>query len=305
MQSLNLQLEHVPCDLCGHQEYTVRYRKPDTWLWPNQFEYPVVECRKCGLVYVNPRPTQDSMRLFYPAGYHDDRDHPHHEARYIAQAKYLPKLANERVLDIGCARGDFLTYLKKTYPGIRAFGCDFFSEKVTSPEISFQKALLPNCGYPAESFDLVTAWAVFEHLHSPSQYFAEVHRVLRVGGRFVFLVTNSESLYGRRAYAEDIPRHTYHFSENSLAGYANIFGFEIAGIHYDDVIFDGRGTGTFYQLFSTVGGDNWQQRYFKKRNVVSKVLGLVGRIIDKTVFAWHWEAKLRRSGIIVVEFIKR
>jgi uncharacterized Zn finger protein len=51
-----MKLEHVDCDLCGSADYKIRYRKSDNWLWLNYFEYPVVECPGCGLVYVNPRP---------------------------------------------------------------------------------------------------------------------------------------------------------------------------------------------------------------------------------------------------------
>jgi 2-polyprenyl-3-methyl-5-hydroxy-6-metoxy-1,4-benzoquinol methylase len=48
---------------------------------------------------------------------------------------------------------------------------------------------LPNANLKESSFDIVTAWAVFEHLHNPSDYFFEVQKVLKPGGKFIFLVT--------------------------------------------------------------------------------------------------------------------
>ncbi len=108
--------EHVNCDLCGCGEYTVRYRKPDNWSWLNQFEFPVVECIRCGLVYVNPRPTPESMAYYYPAGYHDNRDTEAFQKRYALQLEFLPALTGEKVLDIGCARGEWLHFLKKNTP---------------------------------------------------------------------------------------------------------------------------------------------------------------------------------------------
>ena len=45
------------------------------------------------------------------------------------------------------------------------------------------------------------------------QYFVKVSNVLVPGGKFIFLVTNSQSVYGKYAYKEDIPRHTYHFDK--------------------------------------------------------------------------------------------
>ena len=122
---MNLILEHVDCDLCGSNEYRLRYRKPDTWLWLNQFEYPVVECPSCNLVYVNPRPTPKSMTSFYPQPYHYERNSGEWEKRYFREISFLPRLSSETVLDIGCARGEFLKALKSKYPNIEKIPCIF------------------------------------------------------------------------------------------------------------------------------------------------------------------------------------
>jgi SAM-dependent methyltransferase len=44
--------------------------------------------------------------------------------------------------------------------------------------------------FPADSFDLVTANMVLEHLVNPAAVFAEIARVLRPEGRFVFVTPN-------------------------------------------------------------------------------------------------------------------
>ena len=114
--------EHVVCDLCGCDKYKVRYRKHDNWLWLNQFEFPVVECINCGLVFINPRPTEESMSLYYPKTYHENRDTEEHIGRYRIQSEFLPVLTDEKILDIGCARGDWLVFLKEQYPDIKMYG---------------------------------------------------------------------------------------------------------------------------------------------------------------------------------------
>ena len=153
----NIIFEHVACDCCGEKDYKLRYRKPDNWLWVNQFEFPVVECVKCGLVYVNPRPTQESMRAYYPKDYHDSRDSEGHVKRYSIQTEFLPKLSDEKVLDIGCASGDFLHFLKELNPNIKSYGVDFYSDKVNYKDITFVNKELPDCGFKDNEFDLVTA----------------------------------------------------------------------------------------------------------------------------------------------------
>ena len=301
---MDISLEHVSCDLCGADRYKVRYRKPDAWLWVNQFEYPVVECLECGLVYVNPRPTVASMHHFYARDYHDNRDTKECQARYAMQSGYLPSLSNEKILDIGCARGDFLMFLKKKYPGIQPSGVDFYSDRVNSSEITFVNKMLPDAAFPDMAFDLVTAWAVFEHLHKPGDYFREVNRILRPNGKFIFLVTNADSLYGTKAYIEDVPRHLYHFSKKSLGKYADKYRFKLTRCEYDDRIFDGRGKGLFYYGISALVGVTWGKRYLKKLNRLQGLAGTAGALLDRLFFSGHWEAKLKRSGIMVVEFVK-
>jgi SAM-dependent methyltransferase len=264
----------------------------------------VVECTNCGLVYLNPRPTQEGMGCFYPKDYHEDRNTASFHERYEIQSQYLPDLTNQVVLDIGCARGDFLAYLKNKNSGITTIGVDFFSEKVDYDFIQFHKSEIFNCSISNESIDIVTAWAVFEHLHEPSLNFNEVSRILKKNGRFIFLVTNSESNYGKNAYTEDIPRHTYHFSEKSLDNYAKKFGFKKPVYHYETRFWDPTGNGTFYYKMMEFFGSTWEKRYLRSDTRFQRLMGKVGRKIDNIVFKNHWEAKKRSSGIIIAEFIK-
>ncbi len=302
---MKIQLEHIPCDLCGCETYTVRYRKPDTWLRINQFEFPIVECTQCQLVYLNPRPTQESMGAYYPKDYHEDRNDDGFKARYKIQQDYLPALSNQVILDIGCARGDFLNFLKEQYPALRTIGVDYFSDKVSYDFVEFHQCVLPEAPIAPHSVDIATAWAVFEHLHTPGDYFKKVSEVLKPGGTFVFLVTNSESLYGRKAYVEDIPRHTYHFSEHSLKQYAEKFGFKYTKCSYEKRLWDPTGRGTYLYKLLFMFGFTWEKWYLKKNIPFQKLIAKIGRKIDNFVFRTHWEADKRASGIIIVEFTKK
>lgn len=297
-----LDLESVACDLCGGEETRERYRKPDSRRWVSLHEFPVVECVRCGLVYVNPRPTPAGMAPFYDQGYHEGRDTARHRRRYERQLARMPPLSDQKILDIGCARGDFLHHVLERHPRVRAHGVDAYSSGVRDDRIVFHPRALPDCGFAEAAFDLVTSWAVFEHLHRPSLYFQEVRRILKPGGSFVFLVTNSESLWGKRAFGEDVPRHTYHFSAPVLRKYAEKHGFEVARIAFDDSIFDGRGKGTFKWMFTRASGVTWPAYYRRDLSVPQGAARLVGKLLDSIVFTLHWEARLRRSGIVVAEF---
>jgi SAM-dependent methyltransferase len=164
--------------------------------------------------------------------------------------------------------------------------------------------VLPAADLERESFDLVTSWAVFEHLHTPLEYFRTVAEVLRAGGKFVFLVTNAESFYGKYAYAEDVPRHLYHFSEKTLGQYASKCGLTLDRVHYDDRLWDGRGFGTFRYGLGKLVGARWEQVRLKRLNLAQRAAMKIGGVDDRLVFSNHWEAKLRSSGIIVAVMSK-
>lgn len=298
-----MQLEHVVCDLCGSASYRIRYRKPDTWLKLNLFEYPVVECTDCGLVFVNPRPTPESMAAFYPQGYHDGRNGEEFLARYATQRSLLPSLVGKRVLDIGCARGDFLSFLLQN-EAFEAHGIDAFSTKVHDSRISFLHQRFDQSNYPTDYFDIVMSWAVFEHLHWPSLYFEEASRVLVSGGKLIVLVTNSESLYGRIAQIEDVPRHTYHYSENTLRSYAEKSGLRLTSVAFNDGIFDGRGRGTLRMLAGRLLGFSWNKVMTNRLSIATKIAMKFGGALDAIVFATHWENRLRSSGIMVATYEK-
>ena len=296
--------EHTNCDLCGSFRYIIRYRKPDNWLWLNQFEYPVVECDSCGLVYVNPRPIFEEMGKFYPAGYHDGRDDPRHQARYQNQYDYVKNIDANKILDIGCARGDWLKFIKSKNPACELHGVDAFSAKVSDDSITFHNSALTDAKLCNDYFDLITAWALLEHVHTPSDYFSVVSKVLKPGGKFVFLVTNSESLYGRYAYKEDVPRHLYHFSERSLNGYAKKHGLTLDRIDYDGRFWDGTGRGVIRHLFRRFLCISWYEIHSGNVSIISRLLLKGASLLDKLVFFTDWERKLKRSGIVVVTMTK-
>ncbi|MBU0612352.1 class I SAM-dependent methyltransferase, partial [Patescibacteria group bacterium] len=198
-----------------------------------------------------------------------------------------------------------LSYLMQKYPSMLPYGVDYFSDKVDYKEIIFFNKLFFECGFENNFFDVIVSFAVFEHLHEPSLYFKESSRVLKKNGELIILVTNSESLYGKRARIEDVPRHTYHFSEKTLAKYGEKYGLTLEQVHYDDEIFDGRGMGSFRWLVSDFLKITYEDYYFKKISFLKRIFLKIASLIDKVVFSTHWEKRKKQSGIIIAKFVKR
>ena len=120
--------------------------------------------------------------------YFDEDDHPYrHLERTIDQ--YLEP--HFTVLEAGCGRK---AEVLSKYRGraARLIGVDpvEFQLEEGLEEIELQRGDIGNTGLPSSSVDLVISRALMEHLPKPREAFAEIHRVLKPGGRYVYLVPN-------------------------------------------------------------------------------------------------------------------
>ncbi len=233
-------METVNCNLCGSSRYAVAYVKPDELFFPDEF-FRVVVCDSCGLGFVNPRPTIDEMGKYYPAPYYEYffMYHSDHLKRYAAEAQYLSALEhispNPRLLDVGCANGDFPRFMQAR--GWRVEGVEISTAAQPIRDFKVYRTWFPDIPLNEPCFDAVTAWAVLEHVHDPMQYFTKAAQLLRSGGLFVFQVPNFESLACRRLLAEDVPRHLYFFTEATVRRYLDKTGFVLERAQFDKDIY--------------------------------------------------------------------
>jgi SAM-dependent methyltransferase len=98
-------------------------------------------------------------------------------------------LSEHTLLDAGCGR---------TAPVLRKFqnvarrliGIDLVEFPQDVPGVELYRADLGNTGLASESVDVVMSRSVMEHVADPASVYAEMHRVLRPGGHFIFLTPN-------------------------------------------------------------------------------------------------------------------
>lgn len=120
-----------------------------------------------------------------------------HKTRIVsieAFRKMLPDLKDKKVLDIGCGEGtDAHYYLEK---GARTVsGIDASKELLEKggkkyPTIDFRYGVFEKIPYEKEVFDVVLSKYAIMTSPELEPVFSEVHRVLRSGGEFVFMVTH-------------------------------------------------------------------------------------------------------------------
>ena len=63
-------MEMVACDLCKSEQSEVVTRQRDLLLEVSNDEFTIVRCHKCGLIYLNPRPSKELLGSYYPTAYY-------------------------------------------------------------------------------------------------------------------------------------------------------------------------------------------------------------------------------------------
>ena len=58
-------LEQAPCPICGLSDEKFLFSAFDKMFSWRQEKFPVVRCWRCGLVYLNPRPSRQTRNLYY------------------------------------------------------------------------------------------------------------------------------------------------------------------------------------------------------------------------------------------------
>jgi SAM-dependent methyltransferase len=237
-------MEYVVCNLCGRDEplpfATARDRQH--WL-PGQFT--LVQCRGCGLVYLNPRPAGAALAAYYPDEYTPYADptlpSPSWLARlnrYYAMTKrarlierYAP--ARDRLLDVGCATGLFLDALRAR--GWQTYGVELVEHAARLARerlgLDVHTGTLQEAQFPSAWFDAVTMWDVLEHVPDPLAELREICRVLKPGGVLVLRIPDIGSpesrFFGGYWVGLDAPRHLYVFSSTTVAATLSRAGLEL------------------------------------------------------------------------------
>jgi SAM-dependent methyltransferase len=147
------------------------------------------------------RPVEDQMRAKFPSD-----THPNRVIERAIQERLFPQAT---VLDIGCGR---------TAPNLsqligkaeKLCGVDVVDFTVDDPRMQlFANDVRDMKDIPSNSVDLAYSRAVMEHLENPEQAYAEIARVLKPGGVYVF---TTPSIYDYGSIAALLIPNRFHAS---------------------------------------------------------------------------------------------
>ena len=235
------------CHLCGSDSYQVRYQEPpaaSAKATPTTYkitdhgiapDVQIVTCRKCGLSFLSPRPSDQDLRHQYAAmvdePYLAEEDGRRAAARRTL--KHINKLKPEkgRLLDLGCATGLLLDEARR-------MGWDVYGVEISEWAVDYAKhqldlrhvyqGTLREAGFARNFFDAIILTDVIEHLPSPKTTLEDIRPLLKPSGIFCCNTPDIDSWASRLLKAKwwGIKQaHLYYFNKHTLHEILHAAGF--------------------------------------------------------------------------------
>lgn len=232
----------IECPSCRCKKYDPFIRTFDRFDKSQHLNFQLVKCQRCGLIYLNPRPLENDIWKYYNSEGYDpfisiaDRKSFREKIYVIIRKFNIRRKASRincvvdpgRLLDVGCATGEFLSAMKKKRWNVFGIETD---EKSRNFSINRGYNVFESLDSIDEGckFDLITFWHVLEHVYRLKESLEKVYELLSHDGYLVIAVPNILSIdfrqYRKYWVALDAPRHLYHFSPVTLIKLLETSGF--------------------------------------------------------------------------------
>ena len=224
-----------PCDHCAGDRARKLFDKAgDSY----------VRCERCGLVYIDPQPTDAELGAIYDEHYYDAWG-TGVNAAHVAELKrrtfhlMLDRLARAAgvrtgaLLDLGCATGYLLEVARQR--GFDPFGVELnrFSAKLAQEKFGATRihcGTLDDAPFAPASFRAVVMSDLLEHVRSPRKLLAQAHRLLTPGGALIVVAPDVGGLSSkllRTAWTDYKREHLFYFDRKTLKASLRQAGFEV------------------------------------------------------------------------------
>ena len=225
----------IPCNLCGSSDVEVIGTR-------DRDGHPLrtTICRRCGLVWSNPRPDEDAVRRYYSREYRlDYKGHSMPSLRHIARSgrgalsryRALAPFLNKggRVLDAGAGGGEVVYVLRRF--GFDAVGLEpdeqYARHAREALGVPVETGFVQDASFSPGAFDVVTMYHALEHVEDPLAILSRIRSWIAEKGVLLIEVPNAEAQCiapGHRFHFA----HFYNFSRATLEALGRKAGFEPA-----------------------------------------------------------------------------
>jgi len=228
---MDFEMEEVDCPICEGSKGNPLHLEGS---------FQMVRCPSCQFIFLNPRPTLDSLFRFYQEYLPEEelsieswatmmKPVFHRAANLIQEYR-----KDGRLLDVGTGFGFFPAEMKKK--GWEVAGVEISQKAIDYARNVLGLTIFPgpveNIAFRDNDFDAVTAFYVIEHLSHPMAFFRECHRILKPGGLLLLRyphttpIKNFLQFLGVKNRLYDLPAHLSDFSPKMIQHCLEKIGFE-------------------------------------------------------------------------------
>lgn len=232
--------EFCNCPLCGADDY----QELDS-----ERGLSVVKCKKCGLIYVNPR-AKDSQENYFGDSttfYNEARliftgkKVHHRDKNYEYELKKIRKFKNGgALLDVGTNMGFFLRKAKEA--GFETEGVEPSPSlsKIASESwgLKIHNSFLEQADLPQNHYDVITLIDVLEHVANPKELLTINYNLLKPDGIIAIKVPNGDYNYfkmklgkltgkGKTMDIWDCYEHVVHYTPRTFRKMAESCGYKV------------------------------------------------------------------------------
>lgn len=227
---MNIEMEEIPCPICEES------RRDPLHL---EDSFQMVRCPSCQFIFLNPRPTIESLHYFY------QQYLPEEESSIESWEKMMKPVFHRagnllkqyrrkgRLLDVGSGFGFFLSEMKNR-------GWDVTGIEISQKAMDYARDVLgltihpgplEKANFPDDYFDAVTGFYVIEHLPYPMVFLRECYRILKPGGLLLLRyphttpIKNLLQIFGIKNRLYDLPAHLSDFSPKMIQRCLERIGF--------------------------------------------------------------------------------
>ncbi|MBN2402453.1 MAG: class I SAM-dependent methyltransferase [Spirochaetes bacterium] len=235
------------CIICASKDNNTVFKKTSAM----GDEFTLVKCSNCGLKFLSQVPDEREISYYYKKTYFTKRTERGYDNYFSGSTKneiervfklnladlgfykYENRLKEKRrSLDIGCAAGYFVNFLKGK--GWHSYGIDISKDCVDFANrlgLNVRQGDYMKINF-SKKFDLITLWSTIEHLHRPDLILKKAYKDLKKDG-ILYISTcradgfNFMKLFGKKWRFYNFPEHMFFFSYQTLKKLLVNSGFAI------------------------------------------------------------------------------
>jgi 2-polyprenyl-3-methyl-5-hydroxy-6-metoxy-1,4-benzoquinol methylase len=220
----------IHCPICDNGKFDEYIISKDYLVTGESFT--IVKCSQCDFVFTNPRPDKENLANYYKSDQyisHTDKSNNLLNTLYKTARVFTLKrkerlvrtLVEEKsIFDYGCGTGDFLKVCHKKSWKIYGFELDAQAASIAQQKTGIKIINEISQINEINNVSLITMWHVLEHISDLNDTIKQLVNVLKEDGKMLIAVPNINSYdadyYQDTWAAYDLPRHLYHFTQETM-----------------------------------------------------------------------------------------